>query len=351
MPKKQPVPIKIKFLFWSILGAFSIFFAELFSGSDMFPFLHFWGLFVELPLYTLHLLILAYVVFNFGKPLFPSLYLAGTIFGMYEAYLTKVLWNPPWGDALITIGGVGIIETIVLVIFWHPFLAFIIPLIACSYLLNQFSEMVAGMPLCIRKIMSAKKSGTLFVLINAAFFGTFQSTNAPSAWFSLLSCPLSAMVLVILVCLWKRTIKDCNYNFLEILPNRVQFVVLIALLIIMYIIMGRFIRPEALPDLSSQLTVWLIYGVLLIAFILSLKRSRKIDMAAKGLKIVRPSFRIILCAIIVFTFCSTIGRLFLSNWRAPILLSSWFIFSVFGMSAFLFSLKHTLVNPKTSKKL
>ena len=282
----------------------------------MFPFFPFRGSVCRITsLYALHLLTLAYIVFNFGKPLFPSLYLAGAIFGMYEAYLTKVLWNPPWGDALITTGGVGIIETVVLVLFWHPFLAFIVPLIACSYLLNQFSEIVAGMPLCIRKIMSAKKSGTLFVLITAAFFGVFQSTNAPSAWFSLLSCPLSAMILMILVYLWERKTKNCSYDFLDVLPNRAQFVVLTALLIIMYIIMGRFIRPEALPDFSSQLSIWVIYFVLLIVFILALQRSRKIDIAAKGLKIVKPSFRIILCAVIVFTLCSTIGRFFLSRWR------------------------------------
>ncbi|MFO7944382.1 MAG: hypothetical protein R6U51_08825 [Anaerolineales bacterium] len=72
----------------------------------MFPYFHAWGLLVVVPLYGLHILVLAHLVYRSPQPHFPSLIFAGMLFGLYEAYLTKVLWDPPWGEALI-IGGVA----------------------------------------------------------------------------------------------------------------------------------------------------------------------------------------------------------------------------------------------------
>ncbi len=57
------------------------------------------------------------------------MFLAGALFGMYEAYATGVLWAG-WGDPPpILLSEVGVIETLVLVLFWHPVFAFIIPVI------------------------------------------------------------------------------------------------------------------------------------------------------------------------------------------------------------------------------
>lgn len=61
----------------------------------MFPYFEALGILAIMPLYTLHILVLSYVVFNIGRPRFYTLLSAGIIFGMYEAYITKVLWSPP----------------------------------------------------------------------------------------------------------------------------------------------------------------------------------------------------------------------------------------------------------------
>ena len=106
------VPKKHQWLFWVILAAFSTFFAEVFSGSDMFPFFNAWGILVVVPLYGLHIILLASLVYRAEKPRFSSLVYAGMLFGLYEAYLTKVLWAPPWGDPII-IAGFAPVETLV----------------------------------------------------------------------------------------------------------------------------------------------------------------------------------------------------------------------------------------------
>lgn len=80
-----------RLLFCIILGCLSCFFAEVVSGSYPYPFTTPWGLLSVFPLYTLHTLVLASLVYRRGRPRFSTLYQAGCVFGMYEAYVTKVL--------------------------------------------------------------------------------------------------------------------------------------------------------------------------------------------------------------------------------------------------------------------
>ena len=106
-------PFYKKLIFWVLMAMLSAFFAEVLSGSFIFPYVLPWGICSVLPLYGLHLLILAYFVFR-GRPKLHTLLLAGFIFGLYEAYVTFVLFDPPWGDTLISIGGVSLIDYLVI---------------------------------------------------------------------------------------------------------------------------------------------------------------------------------------------------------------------------------------------
>ena len=133
---------KIRLLFWIILGSFSVYFAEVVSGSDMYPFFNLVSYLLVLPLYTLHTLVLWYVVFHHGRGVMYVLFPAGALFGLYEAYITKVLWSPTWGDAIFKVGGVAVVETMVLVFFWHAFMAFILPLFLAETYLTSSREIL-----------------------------------------------------------------------------------------------------------------------------------------------------------------------------------------------------------------
>ena len=91
-------PRRVRWLFWVILTAFSVFFAEITIGSMMFPFMDPFGLLVTCPLYGLHILVLATIVLKRGRASFASLYFAGNLFGLYEAYITKALVEPAVGN-------------------------------------------------------------------------------------------------------------------------------------------------------------------------------------------------------------------------------------------------------------
>ncbi len=267
MNSEISVPKKHQWLFWIILASFSTFLAEVFSGSDMFPFFHPWGLMVVVPLYGLHIILLASLVYRAPQPRFSSLVFAGMIFGLYEAYLTKVLWAPPWGDPVI-IAGFAPIETLVLVFWWHAWFSFIIPLLVAEKVLTGSTSLGRSMPGKIGRFFNSW--GGLAAVM--AFGGIFQSINSPSVSESLLSGISTTAVLTALVLIWKRVTRDKIYSMADLLPTRKQLKWLLVPAGLMYLVMGIFLRPDWYPGFIGHLMIWILYG---ISFYL-LSRSQKV---------------------------------------------------------------------------
>lgn len=251
----------------------STFFAEVIAGSTPFPFFHPLGIFIVFPLYFLHTIVLSTIVFRFGKPWLYALYLAGMIFGMYEAYMTKVLWFSfePTGPIAGTIGGVGVGEFLLLVTFWHPVLAFIVPLVVGEMILTKSRETVNGFPLWLKQVSSTKG----FFILAIVLLAIFQTLNSPSPFHSLASALLSIGVIAILALIWRKKTRGLEYNMRDLLPNRGQFKFLLLLLILDYILTSLVLEPEKIPNIMpQQLSVWIIYVFLILTFIRAIKISR-----------------------------------------------------------------------------
>jgi len=78
--------------FWVVLGILSTYFAEVLSGSQPFVFFIEFGYVGIIPLYALHTLVLSALAIRPKRPFsIRTLYLFSNLFGMYEAYITKVL--------------------------------------------------------------------------------------------------------------------------------------------------------------------------------------------------------------------------------------------------------------------
>lgn len=322
---------KLKIFFWIILGALSVFFAEVVSGSDLFPFFHLWGLLVVFPLYTLHILVLSYVVFNYGKPWFCTLFIAGAIFGMYEAYITKVLWNPPWGAPLVSLAGIAVIEVVVLALFWHPFMAFIIPLFVGENMLTNSRKIAKGLPNRIKRLFNTRKKSYILLVLFAVLLGIFQSANSFSPLHSLLSAFSTTAVLVLLICLWRNKTKGKEYDIQALLPNKGEFLVLLTLLIVMYVVMGIFVRLEALPGFVPQLIIWLMYAGLFILLVLSLRKSRKIILSETIGSPMEFSWKTFVILSLFFAVSSAVSKFLLGSFRGIIILMVWLIGGIIGI--------------------
>ena len=330
---------KIQWLFWLILAAFSTFFAEVFSGSDMFPFFHPFGLLVVVPLYGLHILLLAHLVYRTSQPGFSSLVFAGMIFGLYEAYLTKVLWAPPWGGALIA-AEIAPVETLVLVFWWHAWFSFIIPLLVTEVLFTGTNQVGAILPGKIGSFLNSWKGLALLVI----FGGVFQSINSPSVGRSLLSGVSTTAVLIGLTILWRRFTANQSYSFSELLPDRRQFRWLLIPTALMYLVMGILLRPEAYPGLLGHLVIWILYGLSFALLFYSLSSPKPINTAdptpaTPGLSRCSTHRWLMLAAL--FPLSAVLGELLLAPIAEPMALLFWFGGIAFGLWMFFKALRLT----------
>jgi hypothetical protein len=331
-------PKYVKYISWLIISMLSVFFAETISGSFIYPFFSPWGILVLIPLYGLHTLVLAYIVFSFGKPRLYTLFIAGAIFGLYEAYITKVLWSPPWG-AQIFGGGVALVELVVLVLWWHPWMAFIVPLFVSEAAISRSREIWGGLPVKVQRLFNSKKNVYIALVSFAAFFGFMQSANTGSI-LNAVSAPIAAFLIMALVWLFRNKTKGAEYNFMDLLPDKKEFLLLSGALIILYIILTLIIRPEEMPGIGPQLLIVLIYVFLFGLLYLSLKKSKSIGTYMAESPAIRLTYRLSVVLAICIGIFSLAGSI--TNTGIIAALAGWLILAPLGIVLMVFCIKDAL---------
>jgi hypothetical protein len=130
------------FLLWLALLCFGL--PELLAGSSpMWPLdPAIWIL--TIPLYFLHFVLLVQIALATGRTSWPALYLLGVVFGLYESWITKVVWSGYPGSGGFALGGLGqafgLHETVGLVLFYHPVFSFLLPLAVMCRLFPAWGE-------------------------------------------------------------------------------------------------------------------------------------------------------------------------------------------------------------------
>lgn len=329
-------PLKYKILFWIVLGMLSTFFAEVTSGSYIYPFFTFDGVLFVYTLYALHTLVLAHIIFEYGKPRFYPLFLAGAIFGMYEAYITKVLWGAGWGETIITVGGIAVVETLVLVLFWHAFMSFVIPLIVGERLTNS-SSVWNGLPEWLKKM--PRNKAYLGLAAFTLILGITQSVNT-SVEDCLLSGVLSSGAVALVMFLWTKT-KGKEYTMKELLPNKKEFSILLVLLLAYYAITAPLLRTEQLPDLGPQMIIWAIYAFLFVLLYLSLERSKAIELPK--LKPPELNWKLVIGWILLFAASTTLSKLILGEVAIVLVIISWIIGISAGFASLILAFKDAII--------
>ena len=297
---------KRKLAFWLLAGMLSVVCVEVPAGSTMFPFFTLWGLLVVWPLYLLHSVFLAGVVFRWGRPGFWPLYAAGMLYGMYEAYITKVIWVSfrPEGP-MYAAGGIALFETIILVLFLHPLLAFVIPLLFTEMLLTNSNEVFLGFPRRVRQSIRGRPMVWAGLLM--AMFGLMQFVNSASVLSSLISGAGNGVVVGLAVFWWRRS-GGAAYSLRELLPGPRGLKILGGVLLAWYAFWGFAIKRESIPAiLHGQLTVWILYAALLWIFYRCLVRSR-LDESIAGESTVFFTWRGFWWCVVIGTAVTTAAR-------------------------------------------
>jgi len=235
-------------VFCLYLGMLSTFCAEFFSGSFPAAFFTPYGILFVVPLYSLHILVLSSYIWHRGRITLPVLYFAGCIFGLYEAFITKVLFSPPWGALLGTPGGIAVFELFTVSFFWHPVFAFILPLWIAGYA-TESREVENVLPAFLRR----PEVRAALVVHLALFAG---AANHKTSMVSLISFAGSLGALSLLH--WYlgrvpvRPMKD-------LLPEWRSGRLLLVPLGMYYVLSYFTTRTEVLPGPTPQLLVLVVY--------------------------------------------------------------------------------------------
>ncbi len=245
--------LRSKLIFWLLLSVLSVAIAEVSVASAPLAFVNpVEGLFLLL-FYGSHLLFFAWIVFRGGWPTLPSLWFAGVLFGLYEFYITKVLWVPPWGDVLV-VGYVDIVSFVVLAFFWHPFMAFILPLFVGESIGTNTRWVRSRLPGSLTS--PTPRRLVLWVGLAAITHGMLPGSTTVAV----ASIVSAAVAFVAVARWWRRDGRAARWSLRELLPSDRQGKWLAALLVVQYAIFIPLWNPEKMPPFEGHLVVWLLYA-------------------------------------------------------------------------------------------
>ncbi len=303
MAPTQLPTLRTKLSFWLLLSVLSVAIAEVSVASAPFAFVNpFETLFLTL-FYGSHLLVFAWLTFKRGWPTLTALWLAGVLFGLYEFYITKVLWSPPWGDT-ISFAHVDVLALIVLAFFWHPFMAFIFPLSIAEAIGTRSWWVSSQLP---PWFTGASRRTTVIAFVIAALTFGLATTSPDVAIVS----TVSAMAAVGLTSWWwRRKARHCAWTLRDLLPNDRQGKRITLVLAAQYLLLAPLMNADSIPPLLGHVVVLLFYGGFALLFRSSLAESSASAWDEAGRGATWPRRRLIQWAgaLLLLSVLGSLGR-------------------------------------------
>ncbi|MFA6241073.1 MAG: hypothetical protein WC655_09095 [Candidatus Hydrogenedentales bacterium] len=233
--------------------------AEVFSGASVKVGLwNPWTWVMTYWLYFAHFYFFTTLAVRTGRTSLGSLYLWGVLYGLYESWITKVVWSGYNGDGKFAMGAIGPFgfSEISMVFFFHPIAAFILPLatacIHCPSLRRHFSSLAW--------LTGSTKTARAIQVYLVFSFAPAMAVNSGG----LTNLTLNLMVvLVLLFVLWwlaRPALEASDGVGIVAFANR-GFAALAVYLAMLYGVTYVYLRPEALPSLSVQVFTFVFYGV------------------------------------------------------------------------------------------
>lgn len=248
-------------------GILSFVCAETLTGSSLYWVLNPFVYIVVIPLYLLHILFFYSLAHHLKRDSLPDLYIFGMFFGLYESWVTKVLWaGYPHEDHFIlgSFLGHGIHETAVLVFYFHAFVSFIFPLVIIGSIFPQTSDEI--------KIQKSFYNGGKFFKI-LFWFSFIVLSLGPSQHFATIFHPFLHWVPTLFLVFAgyqsaQRSIKNAGN------PKTINFALSVRgtiicgiLILVQYIITYILFVPEKTPALWVHLITILMYVALIAALL------------------------------------------------------------------------------------
>ena len=301
-----------------LIGLVVLICAEVFSGASIKMGLwHPWTLVVTYWLYFVHFFFFTTLAARTGRTSLGSLYLWGVLFGLYEFWITKVIWHGYGGDgkfAMGTIGPYGYSEISMAFIF-HPVASFILPLavtcLLCPPLRGLFPDLawLTGKSKSVRLVQ-------IYLIVSLACVLAMNSGGPVNLAFNL----AFAIVLLLLLSRLARPALEFSDGRRIVVFGRRGFVGLCIYLTLLYGVTYPLLRPDGLPSVPLQLFTFVFYALAIAGIWLHRRREPLPDDAVqvdgRELRLVKILFAVLLALALVLSPLAGNWALFL-----PIVLS------------------------------
>ena len=237
-------------------GFLSLIFAEVFSGSSPLWFFDGWGWMVTLPLYWAHALLLLNLAMRFERMSLTHLYLWGIIFGLYEGWITKVIWAGYLGQApqIGTFFGFAIGEFLVIGLFYHAVFSFIVPILVFQVvaLATQRDETPIVYTSHLKVLSRTRRNFTLWALIiisGSVFLSTAVGNNI---FITLLSAGINFVYITVLI-VFLTSIRKKKLSLESLRLGKTGLSIVVVYLIALYVLMFFTLAPERIPSFGTIL--------------------------------------------------------------------------------------------------
>ncbi len=293
-----------------LIGLLSMVFAEAFSGSSILWFMSEWAWFVTLPLYWSHTLLFLNLAMRSKRTSVGQLYLWGILFGLYESWVTKVLWAGYFTDPplLGTVFGFAIAEDIVLLMFWHPVMAFVLPILVFQILAragNKSNEGVeTAFPTHISFLQRSRRNsafylytfiiGSLFMIVSSGYDFIVAGITA-----------LGSLVLILIPYYLIKRRGGRSFSIQSLRLGRKGLAVTAAYVILLYAITFPTLLPERIPGIETIIATLFIYAFVILLIYASppVNESESIpsvDSKLMGMKDLKRWYGLLLLLILIW---------------------------------------------------
>ncbi|OYT53776.1 MAG: hypothetical protein B6U72_04850 [Candidatus Altiarchaeales archaeon ex4484_2] len=199
-----------------------------------------------------------------------QLYLFGVLFGLYESWITKVLWagymESSAGPGFGTFFGIAIPEFLVLVFFWHPVMSFILPILVFEILTRK---VLTGHEPILIKTTRKTVLITLFLILISTFIAKGNGFDPVSA-----NCSLIGTLLIISGLCYLT--KEADLTSLDL--GNTGFILLTIYLFLLYVATFFYLLPERIPTaIASYTSIISFYVISILLLIKSNKTTTEIN--------------------------------------------------------------------------
>ncbi|UCG65838.1 MAG: hypothetical protein JSW12_01940 [Deltaproteobacteria bacterium] len=275
-----------------LIGVIILICAEVFSGASLQVGLwHPWTWLVTYWLYFAHFFFFTTLAIRTGKTSLGALYLWGVLFGLYESWITKVIWYGYSGDGIFAMGNIGPYgySEISMVFMFHPIMSFILPLAVSCVIYPQLRRWFPDLAWFTRR----SKGAFAFQVYLVFTFATIIGMNSGGPFN--LALNLVVIFVFIRVLTWLALSGDSSsYNSSIVVFGNRGFLGLCIYLVLLYGVSYVYLRPKGLPSVPVQLLTFVFYAFIIAGLWLHRSRQPQLNIAMEVEKRELRSVKILL---------------------------------------------------------